>query len=122
MCNGGRILHHLSRNLSDPNCHVLIVGYQSVGSLGRRLVEKASKVSVFGEEKVVKAKVHTLGGFSAHAGQSDLMNWFSSLAPAKPRVVITHGEDGPRQALADLITKKHKLKPQLPRIGEVFEL
>ena len=122
MCNGGRILHHLSRNLSDPNCHVLIVGYQSVGSLGRRLVEKASKVSIFGEEKIVKANVHTLGGFSAHAGQSDLMNWFSSLAPAKPRVVITHGEDGPRQALADLITKKHKLKPQLPRIGEVFEL
>ena len=83
MCNGGRILHHLFHNLENQNTHVLIVGYQSYGSIGRRLVEKAPTISIFGEEKVVRAQVHTLGGFSAHAGQDDLLNWFSYLAPSK---------------------------------------
>ena len=122
MCNGGRILHHLSHNLENQNTHVLIVGYQSYGSIGRRLVEKAPKISIFGEEKIVRAQVHTLGGFSAHAGQDDLLNWFSYLAPSKPKVVITHGEDGPRQALADCLKKQFKINSTLPKIGETIEL
>lgn len=122
MCNGGRILHHLAHNIGNPNTHVLIVGYQSYGSLGRRLVEKAEKVSMFGEEKVVRAQVHTLNGFSAHAGQTDLMKWFSSLAKSKPKVVITHGEDVPRKALAACIKKQHKINATLPKIGDVIEL
>jgi metallo-beta-lactamase family protein len=122
MCNGGRILHHLLHNLDDPNAHVIIVGYQSQGSIGRRLVDKAPKISIFGEEKHVKAQVHTLNGFSAHAGQTDLLNWFSYLAPSKPKVVITHGEDGPRKALAEMIKKKFKLNALLPKIGEVIEV
>src|SRR6185369_1836899 len=85
MCNGGRILHHLSHNISNPNTHVLIVGYQSYGSIGRRLVEKVAKISILGEQKIVKAKIHTLNGFSAHAGQTDLLKWFSYLAPSKPK-------------------------------------
>ncbi len=122
MCNGGRILHHLAHNLENPKTHVLIVGYQSYGSIGRRLVEKAQKISIFGEEKVVRAKVHTLNGFSAHSGQTDLLKWFSFLAPAKPRVVITHGEDGPRKALADCLKKQFKINATLPKIGESIEL
>jgi metallo-beta-lactamase family protein len=122
MCNGGRILHHLYHNITNPNTHVIIVGYQSRTSLGRRLVDKAEKIRIFGEEKTVLAQVHTLSGFSAHAGQTDLMNWFSHLAPAKPRVLITHGEDGPRTALATLITKTYGINPVLPEIGEVFEV
>jgi metallo-beta-lactamase family protein len=121
MCNGGRILHHLSHNVGNPNTHILIVGFQSYGSLGRKLVEKAQKISIFGEEKVVRAQVHTLNGFSAHAGQTDLLKWFSYLAPSKPRVVITHGEDGPRQALAATIKKQHKINCTVPKIGEVIE-
>ena len=122
MCNGGRILHHLAHNLSNPNTHVLIVGYQSYGSIGRRLVEKAAKISIFGEEKVVRAQVHTLNGFSAHAGQTDLMKWFSYLAPSKPKVVMTHGEDIPRKALAACIKKQHKINATIPKIGDVIEL
>lgn len=122
MCNGGRILHHLSHNITNPNTHVLIVGYQAHGSIGRRLVERVPKISILGEEKVVRAQVHTLSGFSAHAGQTDLLNWFSYLAPCKPRVVITHGEDGPRGALADCLRKKFKINSTLPKIGEVIEL
>jgi metallo-beta-lactamase family protein len=122
MCNGGRILHHLSHNIENQNTHVLIVGFQSQGSIGRRLVEKAPKISIFGEEKIVRAQVHTLGGFSAHAGQDDLLNWFSYVAPSKPKVVITHGEDGPRQALADCLKKQFKVNSTLPKIGETIEL
>ncbi|MNR18827.1 Ribonuclease [compost metagenome] len=122
MCNGGRILHHLFHNIENPNTHVLIVGYQSYASLGRKLVEKQPTVRILGEEKTVRAQVHTLSGFSAHAGQTDLLNWFSYLAPSKPKVVITHGEDMQRQALAFQIKKKFELDSILPEIGDVIEL
>jgi metallo-beta-lactamase family protein len=122
MCNAGRILHHLRANLWRPESHVLIVGYQGDGSLGRRLVEGAREVSIFGEKIAVKGRVHTLGGFSAHAGQSDLLNWFQLLAPAKPQVVLTHGEDGPRAALAACLQKRHRIKAILPRLQEVVSL
>jgi len=122
MCNGGRILHHLYHNVENPKAHVLIVGYQSHGSLGRKLVDRLPEVSIFGEKKKLNAQVHTLGGFSAHAGQTDLLDWFSTLAPSKPKLAITHGEDGPRKILAEQIRKKHKISPILPKIGEVIEL
>jgi metallo-beta-lactamase family protein len=122
MCNAGRILHHLKANLWKPDTHVLIVGYQGDGSLGRRLVNGEKMVSIFGEKIVVKAKVHTLGGFSAHAGQTDLLTWFSAIAPSKPRVVLTHGEEEPRRILAQKIQQRFKLKSTLPRMGETIEL
>ncbi len=122
MCTGGRILHHLRHNLWSPQTHVIIVGYQAQGSLGRMLVNGAKKVTIFGEPIAVKANIHTLGGFSAHAGQTDLLKWFEAIAPVKPRVILTHGENGPRAALAKLITERHGLKPLLPALGEVIEL
>ena len=122
MCNGGRILHHLRANLWKPSTHVLIVGYQGYGSLGRRLVDGEKEVKMFGEKIAVKATIHTLGGFSAHAGQSDLMHWFEVIAPSKPRVVVTHGEDDQRAALAKVIQRRHRLPSKLPKMGEVIEL
>jgi metallo-beta-lactamase family protein len=122
MCTAGRILHHLRHNLSDPRAHVIIVGYQARGSLGRMLVDGAKKVTIFGDPFIVKARIHTLGGFSAHAGQTDLLKWFSAIAPAKPRVILTHGENGPRTTLAKLITERHGLEPLLPNLDEVIEL
>ena len=122
MCNAGRILHHLKQNLWKPDTHVLIVGYQSHESLGRRLVEGQKLVSIHGEKVAVKAQVHTLGGFSAHAGQTDLLTWFRAIAPSKPRVVLTHGEDGPRQALAKRIWQKHGLRASLPQMKETISL
>lgn len=122
MCNAGRILHHLRHNLWSPQTHLVIVGYQGHGTLGRLLVEGARKVTIFGEPIAVAAKVHTLGGFSAHAGKTDLLSWYSALAAAKPRVLLTHGEDPPRIALARSIEEAHGLKPELPALGETVEL
>jgi metallo-beta-lactamase family protein len=122
MCNAGRILHHLKQNLWKPETHVLIVGYQSRESLGRRLVEGAKLVNIHGEKIAVKARVHTLGGFSAHAGQTDLLSWFSAIAPSKPRVILTHGEDEPRTTLAREIQKRFRLTSSLPALGETIEL
>jgi metallo-beta-lactamase family protein len=122
MCNAGRILHHLKANLWKPDTHVLIVGYQGDGSLGRRLVNGEKVVSIHGEKIAVKAQVHTLGGFSAHAGQTDLLTWFSAIAPCKPRVVLTHGEDEPRQILAQKIQQRFKLKATLPAMGDTVEV
>ena len=75
-------------------------------------------VGIRGEKVAVKAKVHTLNGFSAHAGQKDLLNWFSAIAPSAPRVVLTHGENGPRETLAKLIWQRHRLKAALPAMKE----
>jgi metallo-beta-lactamase family protein len=122
MCNAGRILHHLKQNLWKPDTHVLIVGYQSHESLGRRLVDGNKLVSIHGEKVAVAAQVHTLGGFSAHAGQTDLLKWFSAIAPSRPRVVLTHGEDEPREALAKKIQQQFKLPSKLPKMGDVIEL
>lgn len=122
MCNAGRILHHLKANLWKPDTHVLIVGYQGHGSLGRRLVEGEKLVSIHGAKIAVKAQVHTLGGFSAHAGQTDLLTWFSAIAPGKPRVVLVHGEDGPRGELAKKIQLHFKLQCSMPKMGETIEL
>jgi metallo-beta-lactamase family protein len=122
MCNGGRILHHLKRNLWKEETHVIIVGFQGHGSLGRRLVEREPSVSIHGEKVVVRAQIHTLSGFSAHVGQKDLLTWLGPVVPSKPQVVLTHGEDGPRKILASEIRKRFALTTSMPRIGEVLEL
>jgi metallo-beta-lactamase family protein len=120
MCNGGRILHHLRHNLSRPNTTVIIAGFQSHGSLGRMLVDRKESVTIFGEKIPVRASVHTFGGLSGHAGQTDLLTWFKALAPARPRVILTHGEDRGRQALSRLIQERHRLKVECPKLGEVI--
>ncbi|HEX5104709.1 MAG TPA: MBL fold metallo-hydrolase [Pirellulaceae bacterium] len=122
MCNAGRILHHLKFNLDNPTTHVLIVGFQGHGSLGRRLVEGQKVVTIFGERIPVRASVHTLNGFSGHADQGELLKWFSTLAPAKPKVILTHGEDRGRGALARLIQQRFKLTAALPKQGDVIEI
>ncbi len=120
MCSAGRILHHLKNHLWKPETHVVIVGYQADGSLGRMLVNGEKSVKIHGEKVAVKATVHTLGGFSAHAGQTDLLHWFEALAPSRPRVALTHGEDGPRKELARLIRERHRLNALLPDLRDVI--
>ena len=122
MCNAGRILHHLKHGLWQPETSVLIVGYQGEGTLGRRLVDGASEVRIFGEEIAVRARIHTLNGFSAHAGQTELLQWFGFIAPDKPQVVLSHGEPRSREPLAELIRIKHGLKPILPKQGDIIRL
>src|SRR4051812_25385224 len=88
---------------------VVIVGYQAAGSLCGRLVHGARRVRILGEGIEVRAGIHTLGGFSAHTGQSELAGWAGHYlsGPAHPRIVLTHGEDKPRQALGDLLESRH---------------
>jgi metallo-beta-lactamase family protein len=122
MCNAGRIRHHLRHNLWKPETSVLIVGYQAEGTLGRKLVDGNASVSIFGERIAVRARIHKLGGFSAHAGQSDLLKWFNVLAPDRPRVVLTHGEEKARIPLAEIIRHRYGIQPFLPQYGESIEL
>jgi metallo-beta-lactamase family protein len=122
MCTGGRILHHLRHHLPKPESHVAIVGYQGQGTLGRRLVDGAKEVSIFGQHLPVRAKVHTLGGFSAHAGQTGLANWAAPLQALRPRLFLTHGEDGPRKDLQRLLRGRFALDAELPYYGNEVEL
>ena len=122
MCTGGRILHHFRHNLARRSTMVMFVGYQGYGSLGRMIVDGRKTVTIFGEKIPVRASVHTFGGLSGHAGQSDLLNWFASVAPSKPRLILTHGEDRARKTLAKLISDKHGIKPELPKLHQVIEI
>jgi metallo-beta-lactamase family protein len=122
MCNAGRILHHLKHGLWQPHTHVLIVGFQAHGTLGRLLVDGVSPVKIFGEPIAVRAKVHTLNGFSAHAGQSGLLKWFGCLAASRPKVFLNHGEDRPREALAAKLRELHRCEVILPALGESVEI
>jgi metallo-beta-lactamase family protein len=122
MCNGGRILHHFRHNLARRGTTVLIVGYQGHGSLGRMLVDGKKSVTIMGEKIPVRASVHTFGGLSGHAGQSDLLRWFDNLAASRPRVFLTHGEERGRQPLGKIITEKYKLQVDFPKLGETIEI
>jgi metallo-beta-lactamase family protein len=120
MCTGGRIMHHLKHGLWKPGTVVMIVGYQVTGSLGRQLVDGAKSVRIYGEQIAVKAQIKTLNGFSAHAGQTELMKWLAHLTPGKPKVVLTHGEARGREPLAELIQRRHRIKASLPVQGDVI--
>ena len=122
MCSGGRIVHHLLNNLPKPETVILIVGFQSARSLGRQLVNGEKEVRIFGEQVPVRASIHTMGGFSAHAGQKDLLKWFDAVAPSKPRTIITHGEDRAREVFSGLIRAKHGIETECPQLGDVIEI
>jgi metallo-beta-lactamase family protein len=122
MCTGGRILHHLRHNLAKPSTTVVFVGYQGQGSLGRLIVDHAKTVTIFGEKIPVKASVHTFGGLSGHAGRDDLVKWFDAVAPSKPRLVLTHGEDKARRALAELVRERHGITAVLPKLRQEIEI
>ncbi len=98
MCNGGRIRHHLKHNLWRQGAHVVIVGFQARGTPGRALVDGTRRLKVAGEDIAVRAEVHTLGGFSAHASQSQLLEWVGGFQ-RRPRVYLVHGEPEAKAAL-----------------------
>ena len=98
MCDAGRIVHHLANNLPRSQNAVIITGFQAYGSLGRRLVDKVEKVRLFGEEVLVKASIHTIGGLSAHADQAGLLEWLKGFNKPPSKVFVVHGE--PESAIA----------------------
>lgn len=122
MCTGGRILHHLKHGLWRDNVHVVFCGYQARGTLGRRLVDGAKDLRIMGERIAVKAHIHTLGGFSAHAGRSALLRWAGAVAGWSPRLVLNHGEDKPREQLAQGIRDAYGIEARLPLWGDQQEV
>jgi len=124
MCEGGRIVHHLKHHLWRPHVQVILVGFQVQGTLGARLVGGARRVTIHGEPIKVNASIHTLGGFSAHAGQSGLIDWAGNYCktPKSPRVILTHGEDGPRAALRDRLESRFGVRAECPAPGDILTI
>ncbi|MEO8802606.1 MAG: MBL fold metallo-hydrolase [Rudaea sp.] len=116
MANGGRVRHHLANNLANPNAHVLFVGYQAAGTLGRLLVNGLTHVKLFGADIPVRAQIHTVGGLSAHADQQSLIDWYAA-SPNRPPVALVHGEDPARKALAALLHDRFGTTVMLPQSG-----
>ncbi len=121
MCNGGRIVHHLKHGIWNPENHVVFVGYQAVGTLGRRLVDGQKKLRIAGEDVTVRAQLHTINGFSAHADRRDLLTWAENFSDSSPTFFVTHGEPKAANALAEGL-KKSGYQAVVPQIGQEFEL
>jgi len=113
MCTGGRIKHHLKHRIWVEENTLLFIGFQANGTLGRNLVDGAKKIRMFGEEFAVKLRVETLGGFSAHAGQDELVEWIGGFR-SNPKVALVHGEVMAMQTLAKRIETEHGIVCQLP--------
>jgi metallo-beta-lactamase family protein len=116
MANGGRILHHFMQNIGKRQSHIVFVGYQAEGTLGRRLVNGAPWARIHGRDFRVNAKVHTVGGLSAHADQRGLMEWYGGFE-GHPPLALVHGEDKAREALAGEIGERDGITVQLARPG-----
>ncbi|WP_068636182.1 MBL fold metallo-hydrolase RNA specificity domain-containing protein [Thauera butanivorans] len=116
MCDAGRIRHHLRHNLGRSECAVVIAGFQAAGTLGRRLVDGAQQVTLFGERVPVRARIHTIGGLSAHADQPALLDWLGRFRQAPQHTFVVHGEPLGALALADAIRDRlgwrHVLMPE----------
>lgn len=121
MCDGGRIRHHLKHNLWRPECSVIFLGYQAEGTLGRRIVNRAPAVRILGEEIAVRARVYTIGGFSAHADQRELVDWLAAFT-TKPEVFIVHGEPAASAAFEKAVRSGLGLPTRVPAKGQEFEI
>jgi len=118
MCNAGRVKHHLRHNLWRKGASVVFVGYQGQGTPGRKIVDGAKVVSLLGEEVQVAAKIWTIGGFSAHAGQSQILEWLGHFKKPGLEVFLVHGEDGAMNTLAGLIRSRFGLTVHMPEYLE----
>ena len=122
MCDAGRIRHHLKHNLWRAESTVLFVGYQSVGTLGRSLVDGAKQVKLFSETVEVNARIDTLAGKSGHADQNGLLDWVSHFDPKPQHVFVVHGEDDVTDTFAALLKEKQGLSASAPYNGESWDL
>lgn len=120
MCEAGRIKHHLKHNLWRRECTVLFVGYQAQGTLGRRLVDGAKKVKIFGEEITVNARIEVIEGFSGHADKNGLLEWIGAFKHKPLKVFIVHGEEEPMMELSGEINEKFGIETIIPERGESF--
>ena len=127
MCNGGRITHHLKHNLGQAQNQVVIVGYQAFGTLGRKLVDGFDTVRIHNEEVQVRAKIHTVGGLSAHGDQEDLARWYGCMArpspgDTPPPVYLVHGEREAQNIFKQHLHTRFGTAVHLPDPGQRLDL
>lgn len=118
MCTGGRIVHHLKHGAWNPKNHIVFVGYQAYGTLGRRIIDGESGLRIAGEEVAIKAQIHTIGGFSAHGDLDDLLAWAKNYE-TNPLFFVTHGEPKASQALS-VSLQEHGMRGIVPSAGQEF--
>ncbi len=121
MMNGGRIRHHLKHNLWRKSAHLIIVGFQAMGTPGRALVDGAKTFRMGGEEIAVNAHIHTLGGFSAHADQEQLVAWVKKFTQTRPQIYLVHGDPEAKAALCERL-EADSISATIPEHGETFQL
>ncbi|HAS74650.1 MAG TPA: MBL fold hydrolase [Clostridiales bacterium UBA8960] len=121
MCEAGRITHHLKHNLWRANTHLIFIGYQAEGTLGRQLLDGVKAVKVLDSEILVRATIHDLHGFSGHADENHLTDWISPIKNVE-QIFVNHGEAESREALSSKIKTAHTAEIHLPNIGEIFNL
>ncbi|UCH30504.1 MAG: MBL fold metallo-hydrolase [Myxococcales bacterium] len=124
MCEFGRVVHHLAATIENRKNTVLIVGFQAQHTLGRRLVERRPRVRIYGVERERRAEVAILNGFSAHAGQDDLLEFAEAVREAGPlrQIALVHGEDGPRETLKGLLEERGFPSVSTPRRGDRIDI
>ncbi len=122
MCEAGRIRHHLKHNLWRPESTILFVGYQSVGTLGRAIVEGAKEVKLFGEPIEIRAKIAKLAGLSGHADKNGLLDWVLAFKEKPRKVFVVHGEDSVCNSFVECLMAEHGVKAYAPYSGTVFNL
>ncbi len=122
MCEAGRIRHHLKHNLWRPECTILFVGYQAMGTLGRALLEGANEVKLFGEPISVRAKIMTLPGLSGHADKDGLIEWVSAFKKKPEKVFVVHGDDMCVEVFAEYLNRAMGISAYAPYSGTVFNL
>jgi len=121
MCTGGRIIHHFKNRLWNPKNAVIFVGYQAIGTLGRHIVDGARWVKIFNEDILIKASVHTINGFSAHADQEAIIKWISQMEDLY-RVYLIHGEEDKQVILRSVIENALEKKAHIVEPEEVIYL
>lgn len=122
MISGGRVLSYLEQYIGLPETTVIIVGYQAEGTRGRKLLEGATEVKIYGKYYPVLAKILEIEGLSAHGDQNDLLNWLSELNPKPRKVFLVHGENQPADELRIKIQEKYGFDCSIPLMGQEFEL
>jgi metallo-beta-lactamase family protein len=122
MATGGRIKHHLANNISRPECTVLFVGYQAVGTLGRHIVDGAKTVRIHGQQYPVRARIAQLQGLSAHADRDELMRWLSGLSVNPRQIFVTHGETESAESFCRFLHEKTGYSCTVPSYGSTVWL
>lgn len=122
MCEAGRIRHHLKHNLWRPECTICFVGYQAAGTLGRKLIEGAESVKLFGDSITVNAKIIALQGISGHADMNGLLNWLKGFREKPKQVIVVHGEDTVTDSFAELVEQTIGCPAFAPYSGGCIDL